>query len=50
MSGCTVWVCPLCLSEIVFDGVTNDARYCRHGGLWMLMVRLSVEVGYPGEG
>ena len=44
-----MWACSLCLSEIVVDGVTDDARYCEHGGLWMLMVRLSVEARYPGE-
>jgi len=50
VNGRTVWTCPLCLSEINEDGATEEARYCRHGGLWMLMVRLSVEAGYPGEG
>ena len=50
VNGRTVWACPLCLSEIDVDYVTDEARYCGHGGLWMLMVRLSVEVVYPGEG
>ena len=50
MSGRTVWASPLCLSEIAVDGVTDEARYCGHGGLWMLMMRLSVGAEYPGEG